>query len=86
MKKEFSKKEVKEIIDNFFEDIYDKTPKEIRKIKRLSMKYKIPLKEKRKLFCKKCYSPYTNPSIRIKNNILRINCENCGHTSRWKIK
>ena len=43
------------------------------------------LKEKRKLFCKKCLNPYQMPSIRIKNDKLTISCENCEYKSRWKI-
>ena len=83
--KKTSKTEAKKEIDEFFKDIKNKSPKEIKKIKRLAMSKKIPLKEKRKLFCKKCLSPYKNPKIRIKNKIKSIKCENCGYISRWKI-
>lgn len=86
MKSKLPKQEAKKQIEDFFKEIKDKTPKEVKKIKKLAMSYKIPLKEKRKLFCKKCLNPYNNASIRIKNKILRINCGNCGHTSKWKIK
>ncbi len=86
MKKKISKTEAKEQIENFFENINEKSPKEIKKIKRLAMKYNISLKEKRKLFCKNCLSPHKNPSIRIKNGFIRINCGNCDYTSKWKIK
>ena len=50
------------------------------------MSYKIPMKEKRKLFCKYCLNPYKNPKIRIKNNIKITICNVCGKISRWKIK
>jgi len=86
MKKTTSKTEAKQQIQEFFENINEKSPKEIKKIKRLAMKYKIPLKDKRKLFCKKCLSPHKNPSIRVKNGFIKINCGECGYTSRWKIK
>ncbi len=80
-----SKTEAKEQIQKFLKDIKDKTPKEIKKIKKLSMKYNIPLKDLRKTFCKKCFSPYKNSKTRIKNKIKSITCENCEYVSRWKI-
>ncbi len=84
--KKISKTEAEKQIKEFFEDIENKTPREIKKTKKLAMRHNIKLGEKRKLFCKKCFSPYKNSSIKIKKNILSITCENCGHTSRWKIK
>ncbi len=84
--KKLSKTEAQKKIDEFFADIKNKTPKEIKKIKRFAMRHNLPLGEKRKLFCKKCFHPYKEPSIRIKNDVLSITCENCGHVSRWKVK
>ena len=83
--KKISKTEVKKQIEDFFKKINKKSSKDIKKIKRLAMRKNIPLKEKRKLFCKKCLSPYKKPKIRVKNKIKSVTCENCGHTSRWKI-
>ena len=85
MKKKFSKSEVKQQIEKFFKEIKNKSPKQIKKIKRLAMSYNLPLKEKRKLFCKKCLIAYKTPSIRIKNDIISMTCENCGYISRWKL-
>ncbi len=81
-----TKKEIIKDIDDFFRNIKTKTPKEVKKIKKLAMKYKIPLKEKRKLFCKKCYSPFISPKIRIKKGLKIVECKSCGYVSRWKIK
>lgn len=86
MKKKSSKKEVNEELEFFFKNIKIKSPKEIKKIKKLSMKYNLPLKEKRKLFCKKCYAPYVVSNIRIKKRIKQMRCEKCGYVSRWKLK
>ena len=86
MTKNISRTDAKKDIDGFFEDIEDKTPKEIKKIKRMAMRYNLPLKEKRKMFCKKCYTPYKNPKIKIKNKMKSIECEKCEYISRWKIK
>jgi RNase P subunit RPR2 len=85
MKKKISKIEAIKEIEEFFSEIKDKTPKEIKKIKRLAMRYKIPLKEKRKQFCKKCLSPYINPKVRIKKGIKTVECKNCSYISRYKI-
>tara|TARA_Y100000034_G_scaffold49240_1_gene60893 strand:+ start:136 stop:396 length:261 start_codon:yes stop_codon:yes gene_type:complete len=86
MKKKSSKSEIKKQIQEFFLDIKDKSPNEVKKIKKLAMSHNIPLKETRKKFCKKCLVSYKNPKIRIKNKMKIIICENCGYVSRWKIK
>jgi RNase P subunit RPR2 len=87
MKKNISKTEAKEKIENFFKDIKNKDSKEIKKIKRLAMNFKIPLKEKRKLFCKNCLNPYSGKEkVRIKEGMRIVVCENCGRISRWRVK
>jgi len=74
-------------IEEFFENIKNKMPKEIKKIKKQAMSQNIPLKEKRKLFCKKCLTPYSGKEkIRIKNKVKTITCKKCGNVSRWKVK
>lgn len=83
--KEGSKSVIIQNIEDFFKEIKNKTSKEIKKIKKLAMSKNLHLKEKRKLFCKKCFHPYKNPKIRIKNRIKSLTCENCGNVSRWKI-
>ena len=85
MKKSVPKSKAREEIEEFFSDIKNKSPKEVKKIKRLAMQYNVPLKEKRKLFCKKCYSPYVKPKVRIKDKIKTVVCKECNHFSRWKI-
>ncbi|MFC1682397.1 hypothetical protein ACFL0X_02190 [Nanoarchaeota archaeon] len=85
MKSKLSKTEAKEKIENFFKEIKNKSPKEIKKIKRLAMKHNIQLKEKRKLFCKKCFSPYKNPKTRIKSGMKIMTCSECGGVVRWKL-
>ena len=84
MKQKISKSETKKNIEEFFKEIQNKTPKEIKKVKKDSMNKNIPLKGLRKKFCKKCFNPYKNPEIRIKNKMKRIICENCGFLSRYK--
>jgi len=86
MKNKISKEDAKGEVEYFFFHIMEKKPAEIKKIKRLSMKYRIKLGDKKKLFCKKCFSPYKEASIRIKNDFYNIVCNVCGHKSRWKFK
>jgi len=50
-------------IEEFFKNIKTKSPKEIKKMKKLAMRHNIKLADKRKLFCKKCFMPYKNPKI-----------------------
>lgn len=73
-------------IEEFFKDITERTPKEIKKIKRLARSINFPIKELRKIFCKKCFTPYKNPKIRVKNKIKTIICNNCNYLSRYKLK
>ena len=83
--KKISKTEAREHISTFFQNIKNKSPEEIKKIKRLAMRHKIPLREKRKNLCKKCLAPYKNPKIRIKKKTKTTTCENCGCVARYKI-
>jgi len=87
MKNKISKTAAQEEINEFFKEIKNKTPKQIKKIKRLAMNKKIPLKEKRKLFCKKCLNPFSGKEkIRIKNGMKIVECKNCSYINKWKIK
>ena len=83
--KKISEKEAEKKIEIFFNNLRSKTPKEIKKIKRLAMNQKISLESYRKLFCKKCFSPLDHFKTRINNKIKSVVCKNCGFASRWKI-
>ena len=83
--KKLSKTEAKKQIEEFFKDIKNKNSKEIKKIKKLAMKHNIKLKDKRKKFCKKCFSSRLKV-ISVKNKIKKVICEDCGYVGRWKIK
>lgn len=83
--KKLSKTQTKEDIEEFFKDIENKNSKEVKKIKKIAMSKNIALKEKRKLFCKKCFAPYIKPKIRTKNKMKTLVCDKCGGVSRWKI-
>jgi len=85
MKKNIKRDKAKEKIESFFSNIKNKTPKEIKKIRRLAMSHNIKLKAKRKLFCQSCFSPLNNTKIRIKKGLKAIKCLSCGNVMRWKI-
>ena len=86
MKSKLSKTEVKKEVEEFFKNIKNKSSKKIKKIKRLAMKHNIPLKEKRKLFCKKCLVAYSGrEKVRIKKGNKIITCSGCDYVGRWKL-
>jgi len=84
MKKKQSKNKAKEIINQFFEQVREKTPKEVKKIKRLAMQHNIKLGGKKRAYCSKCLRPYIEPSIRIKNDRVYTTCGFCSHVAKWK--
>jgi len=87
MKQKVSKSEAEKQIEEFFKNIKNKTPAEIKKIKKLAMSKRIRLKDKRKTFCKYCLHPFSGAEkIRIKKGRKIIVCKNCGKISRWKLK
>ena len=86
MSKKISKVQAKESINQFFSNIKSKTPNDVKKIKKIAMSHNLKLKEKKKLFCKKCLTPYMSPKIRIKNNVKTLVCGNCNYVGRLKIK
>lgn len=85
MKKSISKTEALEEINEFFKKVKNKTPEEVKKIKKLAMSHNIKMGDKRKLFCKRCLSPHGDSSITIKNDFINIICKNCGYKNRWKL-
>ena len=84
MKTSINKTQAKEKIDNFFQK-ESFTPEQLRKIKRLAMKFNIKLGEKRKFFCKKCLSPLAG-KLRVSKTHKTVECKNCGFKNKVKIK
>lgn len=79
-----NRKQAEEKISAFFENPNNKKAEEIRKIKRLAMHYHIRLGDKRKLFCKYCYSPKMKIRKITKDN-KTVECINCGKLISFKI-
>ncbi|MBX4196738.1 hypothetical protein KW805_04065 [Candidatus Pacearchaeota archaeon] len=83
MKSSLSKTEAKKAVDSFFKKesfIAD----EVRKIRRLAMKYNIKLGSYRKSFCKKCLYQLKG-SIRVTKHNKTVICQNCGYANKYKI-
>jgi len=87
MKTSISKSQAKEKIESFFRQAEELDSKNIKKIKRLAMKYKIKLQNHRRRFCKYCYFDlkYNAGKTRLTRNCKTIICKNCKKTNRFKI-
>lgn len=83
MKKEISKTEAKQNIDIFFLK-KSFTSKEMRKIRKLAMKYRIPLKDYKKQFCKSCLSKLEGKTRVSKTHKTR-ECKFCSYKNKFKI-
>ncbi len=83
MKKEMGKAEAREKIEQFFSKS-SFTPESLKKIKRLAMKFKIKLGEKRKLFCQKCLHPLAGKLSVIKTH-KTVECKSCGFRNKVRI-
>lgn len=84
MKKQLSRTEAKGKIEKFFQQ-HELKPEDVKKIKKLAMKYNIKLGIYRKRFCKKCYSDLKKGKIRISKVFKSVECPGCGEVNRWKI-
>lgn len=84
MKRVLSKQEAHATINSFFEKVHFNAV-ELKKIRRLAMKYKIPLREKRRKFCKYCLNKLEGKT-RITKTHKTIVCKHCGKSSRFLLK
>lgn len=84
MKTSLSKTQAREKIEEFFKQ-EEFEPKEVKKIKRLAMKFRISLKDKRKEFCKKCYSKLKG-KIRVNKIHKSVECKSCNYLNKFLIK
>ena len=83
MKTKLSKQQVQQKIEEFFQKPFF-MPEEVKKIKRLAMKFNIKLKNHRKNFCKKCFNKLKG-KIRISRTHKTIECQNCGYKNKFRI-
>ena len=84
MKKKLTKKEAEEKINEFFKnDNFDS--EEMKKIKKLAMKFNIKFREKRKSFCKKCLSKLEGKIV-IGRERKMVTCKNCEFKNRFRVR
>lgn len=84
MKTKLLGKEAQKRIDEFFKR--EKfSAGELRKIKRLAMKFNIKLGVYKRKFCKNCLSQLKGKT-RVDKNYKTVKCENCSYLNRFKIK
>ena len=83
MKTKLSKTEARIKIDNFFKQS-DLDKEQLRKIRRLAMKFNIKLKEHKKTFCKACKSPLKG-QIRLTKTHKTVICAACNFRNKYKI-
>ena len=83
MKRVISRIEAEKRIEKFFERKRF-SAEEVRKIKRLAMKYKIKIGNFRKFFCKKCFSKLKG-RISVTKNHKSVICQSCNFKNKYRI-
>ena len=83
MKIYLNKKQAESKISEFFQQ-KDFMPGQLKKIKRIAMKFNIKLGAYRKIFCKKCLYPIAG-KLSITKTHRTIECKNCGHRNKLRI-
>ena len=83
MNTKLSRTEVQNKINSFFEKS-DFKPEQLKKIKRLAMKFNIKLGDKRKFFCKSCLHPLAG-KISVSKTHKTIECKFCGYKNKIRI-
>jgi len=83
MKTAMSKTQVQQKINEFFQK-ESFSQDEMRKIKKLAMKYRIRLGKLKTKFCKNCFSQLKG-KIRISKKHKTIECEICKTKNKFKI-
>ena len=85
--KKLTRVEARAKIYSFFKFIKNKSPQDIKRIKKLAASFNIRLGRLRRKFYQDCYTPFTSKTaeIRIKNKKKIIKCKVCGKISRFKL-
>ena len=83
MKTKLSKTDAKEKISKFFQK-KNFSPDELKKIKRLAMKFNIKLTHYRKLFCKSCLNPLAG-KIKVTKTHKTVECKYCKTKNKVRI-
>ena len=90
-KPEYQTKIARERIDILFDEAKkadeDLARRYLRLAKKIGMRYNVKIgRERKKLFCKHCFTPFRAGRARLKNGYLSRECKFCGKTTRMKYK
>ena len=83
MKTPLNRKQVEEKISEFFQQA-SFTPEQLKKVKRIAMKFNIKLGNYRRMFCKKCLNPLKG-KLSITKTQKTIECKHCGFRNKVRI-
>jgi RNase P subunit RPR2 len=83
MKTSLNRKQVEEKIGEFFQQA-SFTPEQLKKVKRIAMKFNIKLGNYRRMFCKKCLNPLRG-KLSITKTHKTIECKHCGFRNKIRI-
>lgn len=83
MKTKLNKTQAKERIERFFSK-GNFSPDELKKIRRVAMKFNIKLGGKRKLFCKKCFNPISG-KLSITKTHKTVECKFCKFKNKVRL-
>jgi len=83
MKIKINKIEVKKKIEEFFKR-KDFTPEQLKKVKRIAMKFNIKIGDYRRSFCKKCLNPLSG-KITLTKTHKTITCKRCNFKNKVRI-
>jgi RNase P subunit RPR2 len=78
-----NKTQAKEKIEHFFQSS-SFVPEQLKKIKRLAMKFNLKLEDKRKLFCKKCLNPLAG-NLTLTKTHKTVECKFCNFRNKARI-
>ena len=82
--KPISKEEAKDYVKRVFSK-ERLVKEEVLKARKLCLKYRIPLKPYKSLFCKNCLTDLRNGSVRVSKNYKAVTCVNCKSISKFRI-
>jgi len=83
MKTSLTRAQAQEAISHFFNK-QSFSREEVKKIRRLAMKFNIKLGNYKKLFCKKCLSQLKGKT-RITKTHKTIICKECGYKNKFRL-
>ena len=90
-KPEYQTKIAKERIEILFDEAKkapdDLARRYVKLAKKIGMRYNVKLgPDRKKLYCKHCFTPFSSGRARLKNGLLVRTCRHCGKVTRMNYK